>query len=129
MAFMSLQDMDDAPGALREAARVLIPDGRLVAAIIHPFAAAHLGREPSAQRSYFDVQRTVDEIDRDGIAFTFHQIHRPLHAWFALFFDAGFVIEDVREPRPSLADAGAHPSLAATRAKPGFLHIRAIPRP
>jgi SAM-dependent methyltransferase len=123
VTFMSLQDMDDAPGALREAARVLVPAGRLVAAFVHPFASAHLGRDAAEQRSYFDVQRTVDEVERDGIAFTFHQIHRPLHAWFALFFDAGFVIEDVREPRPSDRDVAADPTLAKTRAKPAFLHL------
>jgi SAM-dependent methyltransferase len=124
VAFMSLQDMDDAAGAVREAARVLRPEGRLVAAFVHPFASAHLGREVTQQRVYFDVQRTVDEVDRDGIAFTFHQIHRPLHAWLALFFDAGFAIEDLREPRPSEEDARNDPALAKTRARPAFLHLR-----
>jgi len=89
LAFMSLQDMDDAAGALRQAARVLIPKGRVVAAFVHPFAPAHLGRDATFRRSYFDVQRTLDEVERDGIAFAFHQIHRPLHAWLALFLDAG----------------------------------------
>ncbi|MEN3281634.1 MAG: hypothetical protein V7607_2774 [Solirubrobacteraceae bacterium] len=124
VAFMSLQDMDDASGVVREAARVLAPGGRVVAAVVHPFASAHLGRERALQRSYFDVQRTVDDVQRDGIAFTFHQIHRPLHAWFALFFEAGFLIEDVREPRPSSDDVDADPSLAKTRARPAFLHVR-----
>jgi SAM-dependent methyltransferase len=128
MAFMSLQDMDDAPAALHQTARVLMPGGRLATAIVHPFASAHLGREPEAQRSYFDVQRTLDHVERDGIAFTFHQVHRPLHAWFALFFDAGFVIEDVREPRPSIEDVDTDPALAKTRAKPAFLHVLAATR-
>lgn len=125
IAFMSLQDMDDAPAVLHQTARILTPGGRVAAAIVHPFASAHLGREPDAQRSYFDVQRTVDDVERDGIAFTFHQVHRPLHAWLALFFDAGFVIQDVREPRPSIEDVDADPGLAKTRAKPAFLHVLA----
>jgi SAM-dependent methyltransferase len=124
IAFMSLQDMDDTASVVREAARVLTPDGRMVSAFVHPFASAHLGREPAEQRSYFDVQRTLDEVDRDGIAFAFHQIHRPLEAWMALFFDAGLRIEDVREPRPSETDVLAHPPLAKSRAKPAFLHVR-----
>lgn len=123
VAFMSLQDMDDAAGAVREAARVLAPAGQVVAAFVHPLASAQLGCEPALQRSYFDVQRTLDEVDRDGIAFAFHQMHRPLHAWFALFFDAGFVIEDVREPRPSEQHLVADPSLAKNRARPTFLHV------
>ncbi len=118
------------PAPLHEAARVLVADGRLVAAIVHPFASAHLGRDPELQRSYFDVQRTVDDVEREGLTFTsFHQIHRPLDAWLALFFDAGFVIEDVREPRPSLEDITADPSLAKSRAKPAFLRIRAAALP
>src|SRR5579875_3840468 len=85
VAFMCLQDMDEAAGAVREAARVLVPGGRLVAAIVHPFASAHLGRESHEQRSYFEAQRTVDDVERDGIAFTFHQMHRSLAEWLALF--------------------------------------------
>jgi SAM-dependent methyltransferase len=116
--------MDDAAGAVKESARILAPGGRFVASFVHPFASAHLGHEPAEQRGYFDVQRTVDTADRGGIAFTFHQVHRPLHAWTALFFDAGFVLEALREPRPSAQDALTHPGLAKTRARPAFLHVR-----
>lgn len=126
VAFMSLQDMDDAAGALRESARSLEPGGRLAAAIVHPFASAHLGREGREQRSYFDVQRTLDTIERDGIAFSFHQVHRPLHAWFALLRDAGFLIEDLREPRPSGRDVAEDATLAKTREHPAFLHVRCL---
>jgi SAM-dependent methyltransferase len=121
---MSLQDMDDAAGAVREAGRVLAPGGRFVGAFVHPFASGHLGREAAGQRRYFDVQRTVDEVERDGIAFSFHQIHRPLHAWLALFFDAGFGLEDLREPRPTMHDVLTHPAMADARARPLFLHVR-----
>lgn len=124
IAFMSLQDMDDAAGVVREAARVLAADGRMVAAFVHPFASAHLGRDLSEQRSYFETQRTLDEVERDGIAFAFHQIHRPLQAWLGLFFEAGLRIEDLREPRPSEADIAAVPRLAPSRIKPAFLHLR-----
>lgn len=126
IAFMSLQDMDDAPEAVREAARVLVPGGRLVAAFVHPFASAHLGRGPAEQRSYFEVQRTLDEVERDGIAFAFHQIHRPLQEWLGMFLDAGLQIEAVREPRPSDADVQAVPALARSRLKPAFLHLRCL---
>lgn len=124
VAFMSLQDMDDAAGAVSEAARVLAPGGHMVAAFVHPFASAHLGRDAAERRSYFDVQRTLDEVEQDGIRFAFHQVHRPLHAWLGLFFDAGFAIEDLREPRPSKEDADASPSLAKNRTQPAFMHIR-----
>jgi SAM-dependent methyltransferase len=124
IAFMSLQDMDDAPGVVREAARVLAPQGQMVAAFLHPFGSAHLGREPAEQRSYFESQRTLDEVNRDGIAFAFHQIHRSLEDWLALFFESGLRVEDLREPRPTEAEVRAEPELAKSRAKPAFLHIR-----
>ena len=126
IAFMSLQDMDDAPGAVREAARVVAPGGRVLAAFVHPFASAHLGRQPAEQRSYFEVQRTLDEVERDGIALAFHQIHRPLQDWLGLFLAAGLQIEDLREPRPSEADVRGVPKLAESRAKPAFLHLRCV---
>jgi len=47
IAFMSLQDMDNAASVVAEAARVLTPEGRMVSAFVHPFASAHLGREPA----------------------------------------------------------------------------------
>jgi SAM-dependent methyltransferase len=124
LAFMSLQDMDDAPAVVREAARVLRPGGQLVAAVVHPFASAHLGRPAGEQRSYFEVQRTLDQVDRDGIAIAFHQLHRPLEAWLELFFEAGLRIEALREPRPSEAEARREPDLVKSRVTPAFLHIR-----
>lgn len=123
-AFMSLQDMDDAAGAVHEAARVLTPGGRMVAAFVHPFASAHLGRDAREQLRYFDAQRTLEEAERDGLAFAFHQIHRPLQEWLGLFLAAGFELEDVREPRPTEADVAAVPRLAESRVKPAFLHVR-----
>ena len=98
----------------------------LAAAIVHPFASAHLGREPREQRSYFDVQRTVDAIERDGVAFTFHQVHRPLHAWFTLLHAAGFLVEDLREPRPSGHVVADDAALVRAREKPAFVHVRCL---
>jgi SAM-dependent methyltransferase len=114
-AFMSLQDMDDPGAALRESARVLEPGGRLVAAIVHPCNSG-------GGRPYFDAVRTVDELERDGIAFTFHQLHRPLESWIRLILDAGLRIEDLREPQAP-ADV---PELAHGRDRPVFLHFRCV---
>lgn len=40
IAFMSLQDIDDFAGAIRESARVLSRGGRLCMAIVHPLSSA-----------------------------------------------------------------------------------------
>jgi ubiquinone/menaquinone biosynthesis C-methylase UbiE len=123
IAFMSLQDMDDAAGALRETARVLEPDGRLVAAFVHPIASAHLGRAEGERRPYFETARTADAVERAGLSFTFHQVHRSLQNWMELFSAAGFVVERMREPRPSEATVDAEPALAKARVLPAFLHV------
>ncbi len=49
IAFMSPQDIDDLDGAMREAARVLVPGGHLRLAIVHPINSA--GRFPSYERT------------------------------------------------------------------------------
>src|ERR1700736_347822 len=51
VAFMSLQDIDDMAGAVREAARVLEPGGGLVVAVVHPINSGHeLDREDPDRR-------------------------------------------------------------------------------
>jgi ubiquinone/menaquinone biosynthesis C-methylase UbiE len=124
-AFMSLQDMDDAATALRETARVLEPGGRLAMAVVHPFASTDPDGDGRRVRPYFDVQRTVDVIERGGVEVAFHQIHRPLQSWFAMLRDAGYVVEELREPRPAPSDdAWAEEK----RARPLFLHMRCVKR-
>jgi SAM-dependent methyltransferase len=77
VAFMSLHDIDDMSGAVREAARVLEPGGRLVAAVVHPINAGGKfeSRDPDAafviRESYFDRRRYTDAIERDGLRMTF----------------------------------------------------------
>jgi SAM-dependent methyltransferase len=125
LAFMSLQDMDDAAGAVRESARVLEPGGRLVLAVVHPFASADPAGDGTRRRPYFDVQRTVDVVERGGVEVAFHQIHRPLHGWFAMLRDAGYLVEDLREPRPAPSDDDWAED---KRARPLFLHMRCVKR-
>jgi SAM-dependent methyltransferase len=124
-AFMSLQDMDDAAGAVRESARVLEPGGRLVLAVVHPFESADPRGDGTQRRPYFDVQRTVDVVERDGVRVAFHQIHRPLHAWFGMLRDAGLLVEDLREPRPA-ATEGDDAWAEEKRSRPLFVHMRCL---
>ena len=87
---------------VREAHRLLRPDGRLVflgnsplTLVCTPLSGAHVDR--TLHRSYFDMGR-VDfsdaEIDPGGIEF-----NRPLSSWFELFRTVGFRVDDYREPR------------------------------
>jgi SAM-dependent methyltransferase len=131
--FMSLQDIDDMPGALGEAARVLEPGGRLCVAIVHPINSA--GRfdldEASSpftiRGSYLEAHRTVDVVERDGLAMTFHSEHRPLEAYSRALEAAGFLIEAIREH--AVPDgAFSRPSGKRWQRLPLFLHLRAVRR-
>ena len=124
VAFMSLQDMDDADGAVREAWRVLEPGGRFCVALVHPINSA--GRFESDEEdaafvirdSYFERRRYVDTIEKDGLEMTFTSDHRPLDGWLRPFADAGFLLERVREV-PA-------PDNPRWQRLPLFLHVRAL---
>lgn len=93
---------------LPEAHRLLRPGGRLVFLGHHPLAsvcAPEDGGSPAAERlvrPYFGMHRidwTQVAIDPGGIEFSL-----PFSDWFALFREVGFVVEDLREPRPASAE-------------------------
>jgi SAM-dependent methyltransferase len=126
-ALLSLHDMDDMEGAVVEAARVLVPGGRLCAAVVHPIATAGRFQAQDADApftirgSYFEQRRYADDVERDGLQMTFTSIHRPLEAYVAALNVAGFQIETIRE----IADT-SDPPVARWRRIPLFLHLRAL---
>jgi SAM-dependent methyltransferase len=114
--FMSLQDMDDATGALREAARVLAPGGRLCLAILHPLRTAGIVNEEAGtlviEGSYYE---TVSHV-RPGIQVP--SIHRPLDAYLRPLEEAGLLVEALRELASEHALGGGR--------IPACLHLRAL---
>ena len=101
-AFMSLHDIDDMPGAVREIARVLADDGWLCAAIVHPINSAGRfeSREPDADfvvEDYLQERSYADAIERKGLQMTFTSVHRPLQAYFAALADAGMAVDRLVE--------------------------------
>src|SRR5262249_43752702 len=129
--FMSLQDVSDAPGAIREAARVLEPGGRLCLAVVHPLGSS--GRFESDEidsafvirGSYLARFRYRDSVVRDGLKMTFESEHRPIQWYFGALESAGFLVERLRE-----TDV---PDAAVTKGRqrrwqrlPLFLHVRAV---
>ena len=131
IAFMSLQDVDDLPGALREAARVLAPGGRLCIAIVHPLNSAGTFTSRTTDSpfviagSYLDESVTDETFERDGLAMRFVSRHRPLQAYTELLAANGLLIERLREPElPEAGFNGEHG--ARWRRIPLFLHLRAV---
>ncbi|NDL56227.1 class I SAM-dependent methyltransferase [Phytoactinopolyspora mesophila] len=105
VAFMSLQDIDNMPAAVKEIARILTIGGHLVMAIVHPInSAGHFpGDRDDATRpfvideSYMQSKRYVSTRAREGLTMTYHGEHRPLQAYTEALSDAGFVINRLRE--------------------------------
>jgi SAM-dependent methyltransferase len=125
-AFMSLHDMDDLPGAINEAARVLTGNGHLCMAIVHPLnsAGAFESRTPDApfviRGSYFEDRRYADTVERDGLRMTFTSLHRPLQSYFDALETVGMAVERLVE----VPDETDPPGYRWQRL-PLFLHIRA----
>lgn len=131
VAFMSLQDVEDASGAIREAARVLQPGGRFCLAIVHPIASAgHFeGEDPDSpfviRGTYLGRFRFADEVEREGLEMTFESEHRPIGWYFDALAEAGFLVERLRETdHPD--QAIREPRNLRWQRLPYFLHVRAI---
>jgi SAM-dependent methyltransferase len=131
VAFMSFQDIDDLEGAVREAARVLEPDGRLCLAVVHPLASvgAFEGDDSASpfviRGSYLDRSYYEDHIVREGLEMTFVSEHRPLHAYVDALAEAGLLVERLRET--DVPDAAiTQPRSRRWQRLPLFLHIRAL---
>ena len=131
IAFMSLQDIDDMPAAVAEAARTLEPGGRFCMAIVHPVNSAGSFEEAVAdarfviEGEYLHAFHYADEVERDGLTMRFNSRHRPLEAYFMALEQAGLLVEALREP--ALPD---HAILTGTGRRwqriPYFLHLRAL---
>jgi SAM-dependent methyltransferase len=119
VSHMVLQDMTDPAACIAEVARVLGSDGVLCLAIPNPVNA------PAASRSrYFDEMQGTATVARDGMTMEFVWIDRPLSFYTEALDSSGFVIERLREPRPSAEAVTRHPGLAAARDTPFSLHSR-----
>jgi SAM-dependent methyltransferase len=109
IAFMSLQDIDDMPGAIRQIARVLEDDCPLVLAIVHPMYSGGrfsgtetaTGEKPDSsfviKRSYFQPERLISTDIHGSLRVTLFREHRPLQVYTDALTNAGFNIEKLLE--------------------------------
>jgi ubiquinone/menaquinone biosynthesis C-methylase UbiE len=101
IAYNSLMDIDDLPGAVREASRVLAPGGRLVLSVLHPANTGMMMGEGDdaafiVDGSYFESQRTQQHDERDGKRMVFTSYLLPFSAYTQALEDSGFLIEAIR---------------------------------
>ena len=131
IAFMSLQDVQDLDGAVREAFRVLEAGGRFCMAIVHPINSAGAfdgdeARSPfTIAGSYLEQSYYEDDLSRGGLELRMVSVHRPLQDYAEALSNAGFLIERLREPRvPDKAIQA--PRSGRWQRLPLFLHLRAL---
>jgi SAM-dependent methyltransferase len=134
VAYNSLMDVADMPGAVREAARVLDRGGRLCMSVTHPLAdaGAFASEDPDApflvSGSYFGRRRYEGTFERDGLRMTFRGWCYPLEDYAKALEQAGLVVEAIREPAAPDALLAARPSAERWRRLPMFLFMRAVKR-
>jgi SAM-dependent methyltransferase len=100
VAYNALMDMEDMPGAVREAERVLAPGGAFCVTITHPMAdvGAFDGERFYLARPYLQPGLYDGTFARDGLSMHFKGWTRPLEAYTRALEAAGLVIEALREP-------------------------------
>jgi SAM-dependent methyltransferase len=144
-AFMSLMDVADPEGVLREVARVLRPRGFVQFSIAHPFTSTPIRRWSSAEKEKRDALTIGDyfyegpleetwifsaapaELRRNRRPFNIVYARRTLAGWLNAVIRAGLMIEAVAEPCADEETATRHPEVADTRVAPYFLLVRARP--
>jgi 2-polyprenyl-3-methyl-5-hydroxy-6-metoxy-1,4-benzoquinol methylase len=109
-----LHHIDDRAQALSEISRVLRRGGRLVLSTTHPTSDWML-----LGGSYFD-RGLVEETWQADWHVTYWR--QPLEAWCQEFFDAGFLIERLVEPRPAATMGERYPDdRDRLERSPGFI--------
>ncbi|HET8619851.1 MAG TPA: class I SAM-dependent methyltransferase [Acidimicrobiales bacterium] len=127
VAYNSLQVVADMPAAVREAARVLDPGGRLAFCVSHPVTdlGRFLGDEPDApfalRSRYFESERVDDTVEMGGLIMRFRGRTWSLEHYARALEGAGLRIEALREPRP----AGGGERFGRRRRVPMFLSVLA----
>jgi SAM-dependent methyltransferase len=131
VAYNVLMDLDDMPGALREAARVLVPRGSLCVCVTHPVQdiGAFEGRQADApfviESSYLESTRVELLLERGGLAITFRGWSHSLETYWRALEDAGFAIDRLREPPAPPSMLVDSPRTARWSRIPMFLWLRA----
>jgi ubiquinone/menaquinone biosynthesis C-methylase UbiE len=111
VAAMSLMDVEDYPGAVREIRRVLCSGGSLLMSITHPCFSARISqweRPPDNKHdllffkvdNYFEREVWEDKITRDFSSPVLRR-HRPLEDYVQVLLHEGFLLRHFSEAEPT----------------------------
>ncbi|MEM6333635.1 MAG: class I SAM-dependent methyltransferase [Planctomycetota bacterium] len=128
-SYLTLMDMPDPAGAVREAARLLRAGGVFAVCVVHPIRSAvepaAWVRDERGHRSHWPVAdygregaRTCDFGAGVGTVTNFHVM---LSSYVAMFLDAGFALTSLVEPLPTEAQALRSEGWAAEYHAPNFM--------
>ncbi|PWT94539.1 MAG: class I SAM-dependent methyltransferase [Blastocatellia bacterium] len=134
VAPMSLMDVEDYPGAVRETHRVLAPGGSLVMSILHPCFSAPVSqweRDPNERHRlvHFKVDHYFErKVWEERITVRFQKSvlrrHRPLEDYMQVPLRTGFVLEDFCEPLPTEDELTKSARFRKITRVPYFLFMR-----
>lgn len=132
LASMSLMDVEDYPGAIREVVRVLRRDGELLMSITHPCFQARVSRwikDERGQPKFFSVDHYFDRVAWEeymAAEFTRKVLrrHRPLEDYMAAPLATGLHLQEFREPVPTDEELTKSHRFWKLRRIPYFLFMR-----
>jgi SAM-dependent methyltransferase len=141
--FMSLMDIPETGRVLAEAYRILKPRGFLQFSIEHPcYVTRHRKnlRDENGLTDALEVGGYFDSPDGDVAEWIFGaapselrealpkfktpRFTRTISEWFNLLIQTGFLLEEVREPRPSDETVRECPDMQDAQVVAYFLHVR-----
>jgi SAM-dependent methyltransferase len=125
VAYNVLMDVPDLARAVREAARVLTPTGRLCACVTHPATDAGAWRAAGEadEQDYLAGGSFAQDEERDGLRMRWDGHRHSLEHYSRALEGADLLLEAIREPRPDPADDRYAPWARV----PMFLMFRARP--
>jgi SAM-dependent methyltransferase len=132
VAAMTLMDVEDYPGAIGEAHRVLRDGGVLVMSIMHPCFSAPVSewkRDAEGDIDVFLVDRYFDRaVWEDRVTPNFSapvlRRHRPLEDYMAAPLARGFVLDAFREPSVTAEELALSRRFRKLARIPYFLFLR-----
>ncbi len=142
--FMSFMDIPETEKVLAEAFRVLKPNGFLQFSIEHPCFSTHYrenlrndnGRtyaiavgdyfyNPNGEITEWIFSSTPKEIKQSMKKFKVPKFTHTISEWLNLLINTGFVLEEIREPRPTDEIVKKCPQLQDAQVVSYFFHVKA----
>lgn len=100
MALMDCMDLDSFIGAV---SGVLVPEGRFIATITHPFFWPSYRGYANANWFSYDQEIVIEapfRISTESTEYVTTHVHRPLASYLSSLAAAGFVVDSILEPYP-----------------------------